>query len=185
MATYPRHHVKVPPKSECRTQARTTGLLKIQYSYNYNTIGSACEPDPETPAPPRRRGPSSLASDLTSFVRSLSLSSAPESESPSPSLSAGTKVSVQRAAWSRHLQLPQHPPKCPLIERHSGKGPRPGFVRHWKHESSPVREAPRLCIRIAFIYPGLWDKTWAPVMRPRTNTTFWPGRARTTLCTLE
>jgi hypothetical protein len=135
IATYLRHYVKVPPKSKCRTQACTTGLLKyipilIQYSYNYNTIGSACKPNPETLAPLRRREPSSLASNLTSLVRSLSSSSAPKSKSLSPSLSTGTKVSVQQAAWSRHLQLPQHPLKCLLMERHSRKGPRPGFVRH-------------------------------------------------------
>jgi hypothetical protein len=108
IATYPRHYVKVLPKSECCTQACTTGLSKyililIQYLNNYNTIRSACKPDLKTLAPLRRREPSSLASDLTGLVRSLLSSSAPKSKSLS--LSTRTKVSVQRAAWSRYLQL--------------------------------------------------------------------------------
>jgi hypothetical protein len=120
-------------KSKCCTQAYTTSLLKyililIQYLYNYNTIKLACELDPKTPASLRRQEPSSLAFDLIGLVQSLSSLSALESKFPS--LSTKTKVSVQQAAWLRHLQLLQHLLKCLLIKQHSRKGPRLGFVQH-------------------------------------------------------
>jgi hypothetical protein len=34
------------------------------------------------------------------------------------------------AAWSRHLQLPQHPPKCPFTRMHCTNGPLPLFLAH-------------------------------------------------------
>jgi hypothetical protein len=163
-ATYPRHHVKVPPLSECRTQARTTSHMQVlankktkSYIPSHNTYGSSADPEPSTSTYPTIlpvvRRPSSLASNLMriGLPRLPSSSSAPESESSLSTMLTGPRTREQRAAWSRHLQLPQHPPKCPGSEWQNGKGPRLEFVRQSMQASLPSRRTPRLWIRIALI----------------------------------
>jgi hypothetical protein len=83
-----------------------------------------------------------------------------------------------RAAWSRHLQLAQHPPKCPTTRRHSGNGRGPNTAP-LQALHGLATASPRDWMRMAFMYDGRCVDTWAGVIEPRTNSTSWPGSANT------
>lgn len=124
-------------------------------------------PSPLTPGPggPNRR-------ELTNTTPSSS-----DDDAGPPSGSSPSRTE-QRPPWSRHLQLAHAPPKWPGNRRHSGKGRGPGCaVRHATQERTP--RLPRDWIRTAFTYDGREDPICAGVIRPNTNRTSRPGRART------
>jgi hypothetical protein len=106
--------------------------------------------------------------------------SSPE-ESSSSSLSPLSPSKQQHLAWSRHLQLPQHNPKCLMSHTHSGNGRSPR-QEHSVH--GPTATRPLDWIKRALMYEGRCVTTCWSVMAPRMKGTSHPGKAKTACCRL-